>query len=208
MIVVIDNYDSFTYNLVQMLQVLGATVEVHRNDAVNATEVLGMQPAGVVISPGPCGPRESGNTPTIVQHAGTKEIPVLGVCLGHQVIGAVYGATVARAPRPMHGKTTRVQHDSMGVFTNLPDPFDAGLYHSLAVLEETVPNELAVTARSTEGVVMGLRHRELPVEGVQFHPESILTPDGETMLANFLRIATHPTAGWHARKGKPAPESA
>jgi anthranilate synthase/aminodeoxychorismate synthase-like glutamine amidotransferase len=200
MILVIDNYDSFTYNLVQALQVLGATVDVHRNDVVTGSDVLAMRPAGLVVSPGPCGPNESGNTPAIVRDVAAAEIPVLGVCLGHQVIGAVYGAAVERAPQPMHGKTAQVEHDSAGVFTNVPNPVEVGLYHSLAVVEDTIPPELELTAKSANGVVMGVRHRTLPVEGVQFHPESILTPDGETVLANFLRLATHPTAGWHALK--------
>jgi anthranilate synthase/aminodeoxychorismate synthase-like glutamine amidotransferase len=199
-IVVIDNYDSFTYNLVQALATLGAEVRVFRNDDIDEASLIDLAPAGVVISPGPCGPEAAGNAPSIVAELGAREIPVLGVCLGHQVIGAVYGATVDRAPRPMHGKTIRVDHDSQGIFTNVPCPFEVGLYHSLAVVEKTVPPELVVSARSVEGVVMGLRHRELPVEGIQFHPESILTPDGETMLGNFLRLATHPTAGWHAMK--------
>jgi anthranilate synthase/aminodeoxychorismate synthase-like glutamine amidotransferase len=198
MILVIDNYDSFTYNLVDLLAVLGADVVVRRNDVVDADAAMALGPAGVVVSPGPCGPAQAGNAPAIVRRAADREIPVLGVCLGHQIIGHVFGATVARAPRPMHGKTTHVEHDSRGIFTNVPTPFDAGLYHSLAVMEETLPPELSVTARSAEGVVMGIRHRSLPVEGVQFHPESILTPDGETILANFLRLATHPTAGWRA----------
>lgn len=200
MIVVIDNYDSFTYNLVQALASLGGDVKVYRNDEIDAAAVVGMHPAGVVVSPGPCGPNESGNSPSIVMELGARHVPVLGVCLGHQVIGAAYGATIDRAPRPMHGKTARVEHDSRGVFTNVPTPFEAGLYHSLAVMEDTVPATLTISARSAEGVVMGLRHRELPIEGIQFHPESILTPDGELLLGNFLRLATHPTAGWRAMK--------
>ncbi len=200
MILVIDNYDSFTYNLVQMLGALGAEVEVHRNDEITADEVLAMEPAGVVISPGPCGPGEAKNSPDVLRKAGPV-CPVLGVCLGHQIIGAVYGAKVDRAPGPMHGKVSRVEHDSKGVFANVSNPFVAGRYHSLAVIEETLPPELVVTARSGDGVVMGLRHTEHPVEGVQFHPESILTPDGEMILSNFLRVATHPTAGWRARSG-------
>ena len=200
MIVVIDNYDSFTYNLVQGLASLGGDVRVYRNDEVDAAAVVEMCPAGVVISPGPCGPTESGNSPAIVTELGTRDVPVLGVCLGHQVIGAVHGAKVDRAPSPIHGKTVRIEHDSLGVFTNVPTPLEAGLYHSLAVVENTVPPELIVSARSADGVIMGLRHWELPIEGIQFHPESILTPDGETILSNFLRLATHPTAGWRAMK--------
>jgi len=198
-ILVIDNYDSFTYNLVQMLGALGAEVEVHRNDEIDAAGVLARDPAGVVVSPGPCGPGEAANSMEIVEKVGPL-CPLLGVCLGHQVIGAVYGALVQRAPAPMHGKTSLIQHDSLGVFTNVPTPFKAGRYHSLAVVESTLPDELIVSARSDDGVVMGLRHVEHPVEGVQFHPESILTPEGEMILSNFLRLATHPTAGWRARR--------
>ncbi|MGD2153497.1 MAG: aminodeoxychorismate/anthranilate synthase component II [Gemmatimonadales bacterium] len=200
MILVIDNYDSFTYNLVQMLGALGAEVETYRNDEITADEVLAREPAGVVISPGPCGPGEAKNAPDVLRKLGPL-CPALGVCLGHQIIGAVYGAKVDRAPGPMHGKVSRIDHDSKGVFTNVGNPFEAGRYHSLAVVEGTVPPELIVTARSADGVIMGLRHVEHPVEGVQFHPESILTPDGEMILSNFLRLATHPTAGWRARRG-------
>jgi anthranilate synthase component 2 len=198
-ILVIDNYDSFTYNLVQMLGALGADLEVYRNDEITAEEVLAKEPAGVVISPGPCGPAEANNALDVTKRLGPV-CPVLGVCLGHQIIGAVYGATVDRAPAPMHGKVSHIDHDSRGVFMNVSNPLEAGRYHSLAVIEETLPAELVVTARSADGVVMGLRHIEHPVEGVQFHPESILTPDGEMVLANFLRVATHPTAGWRARR--------
>ena len=200
MILVIDNYDSFTFNLVQMLGALGAEVEVFRNDAIRASDVLSMTPAGVVISPGPCGPADAGNAPDILIRCAEADIPVLGVCLGHQILGAAYGATVDRAPAPMHGKTSRIEHDSRGVFTNVPNPFEAGRYHSLVVLEETVPQELTITARSQDGLIMGLRHVSLPLEGVQFHPESILTPEGEMILFNFLRLATHPTAGWKAQR--------
>jgi anthranilate synthase component 2 len=198
MILVVDNYDSFTYNLVDLLATLGAEVLVRRSDAVDADEVERLEPAGIVVSPGPCGPGEARNAPDIVRRAAEREIPVLGVCLGHQIIGHVFGATVARAPRPMHGKTARVNHDSRGVFTNVPAPLEAGLYHSLAILDRTLPPELQVSARSDDGVVMGIRHRTLPIEGVQFHPESVLTPEGETIVSNFLRMATHPTAGWRS----------
>ncbi len=202
MILVLDNYDSFTYNLVQMLGALGADVEVYRNDRITATEVIEKAPAGVVISPGPCGPQEATGAMEIVRQT-APVCPVLGVCLGHQIIGAVYGARIDRAPEPMHGKTSRIEHDSLGVFTNVTSPFEAGRYHSLCVVESTLPSELVVTARSEDGVIMGLRHTEHPLEGVQFHPESILTPEGETVLANFLRIATHPTAGWRALSKQP-----
>ncbi|MFO7769383.1 MAG: aminodeoxychorismate/anthranilate synthase component II [bacterium] len=202
MILVIDNYDSFTYNLVQMLGALGAEVEVSRNDALGASDVLAMSPAGVVISPGPGGPADAENTPDIMKRSAEAGIPVLGVCLGHQVLGAIYGAAVDRGPVPMHGKTSRIEHDGEGVFTNVPNPFEAGRYHSLVVVKETVPEELRITARSGDGLIMGLRHISLPLEGVQFHPESILTPDGEMILFNFLRLATHPTAGWKAMRAK------
>lgn len=200
MILVIDNYDSFTYNLVQMLAGIGADVEVWRSDAVDVAGVTALDPAGVVISPGPCGPAEARNSPAIVRGMAGR-CPVLGVCLGHQVVAHVFGARVERAPAPAHGRTTRVSHDSRGIFTNIPDPFEAGLYHSLAVAEETLPPELEVTARSQDGVVMGLRHKRFPIEGVQFHPESILTEHGEMILSNFLRWCTHPTAGWRAESG-------
>jgi anthranilate synthase/aminodeoxychorismate synthase-like glutamine amidotransferase len=197
-ILVIDNYDSFTYNLVQMLGALGAEVEVHRSDAITADEAVARGPAGVVISPGPCGPAEARNSPAIVRRLATI-CPVLGVCLGHQVIAEVFGGETGRAPEPVHGKLARITHDGRGVFTNVPVPFEAVRYHSLMVIGSSLPPELTVTARSEDGVIMGLRHATLPVEGVQFHPESILTQEGETMLSNFLRLATHPTAGWSAQ---------
>ena len=201
MILVIDNYDSFTYNLVQMLGALGADLEVYRNDVITAEEVAARKPAGVVISPGPCGPRESAGAMDIVRRM-ASDCPVLGVCLGHQIIGEVFGARIERAPAPMHGKTSSIAHDAKGLFTNVSNPFEACRYHSLHVVESGFPDDLVVTARSDDGIVMGLRHAELPLEGIQFHPESILTPDGEMILSNFLRIATHPTAGWKAIREK------
>lgn len=201
MILVIDNYDSFTYNLVQMLGALGAELEVYRNDAITAEEVAARKPAGIVISPGPCGPRESAGAMEIVRRM-ASDCPVLGVCLGHQIIGEIYGARIERAPAPMHGKTSLIEHDAQGLFTNISNPFEACRYHSLHVVESGFPDDLVVTARSDDGIVMGLRHVELPLEGIQFHPESILTPDGEMILSNFLRMATHPTAGWKAIQEK------
>jgi anthranilate synthase component 2 len=205
-ILMLDNYGSFTYNLVQMLGALGAEVEVYRNDEVTAEEVIAREPAGVVISPGPCGPAQAVNALDLVKEVGPT-CPTLGVSLGHQVIAAAYGARIERAPAPMHGKVSRIDHDSRGVFTNVSNPFEAGRYHSLAVVESTLPPELVVTARSGDGVIMGVRHSEHPVEGVQFHPESILTPEGEMILANFLRMATHPTAGWRAGRARVAASS-
>lgn len=201
MILVIDNYDSFTYNLVQMLGALGAELEVYRNDAITAEEVAARKPAGIVISPGPCGPGESAGAMEIVRRM-ASDCPVLGVCLGHQIIGEIYGARIERAPAPMHGKTSLIEHDAQGLFTNISNPFEACRYHSLHVVESGFPDDLVVTARSDDGIVMGLRHVELPLEGIQFHPESILTPDGEMILSNFLRMATHPTAGWKAIQEK------
>jgi anthranilate synthase/aminodeoxychorismate synthase-like glutamine amidotransferase len=199
MILVIDNFDSFTYNLVQLLLGLGAPVEVRRNDAITPGEAEALEPAGVLISPGPCGPREAGSAPEIVRRLAGRT-PLLGVCLGHQIIADVHGARVERAPAPVHGKSARVEHDGRGVFANVPSPFSAIRYHSLCVLEDTLPPELEVSARSEDGVVQGIRHRTLPLEGVQFHPESILSEAGETLLGNFLRECTHPTAGWRARR--------
>lgn len=201
MILVIDNYDSFTYNLVQLLAGLGAHVDVRRSDAVDAAGVVALDPAGIVVSPGPCGPADARNSPAIIREL-AGHCPVLGVCLGHQVIAHVFGARVEPAPAPAHGKTTLVSHDSQGVFTNVPNPFEAGLYHSLAVVQESLPADLVVTAQSDTGVIMGLRHKEMPLEGVQFHPESILTEHGHMILSNFLRWCTHPTAGWRAASGR------
>jgi anthranilate synthase/aminodeoxychorismate synthase-like glutamine amidotransferase len=186
MILVIDNYDSFTYNLVQYLGELGAVLRVVRNDAVSVDEVIAMRPERVVISPGPGTPDDAGISLDVVRRLGATT-PILGVCLGHQSIGQAYGATVARARTQMHGKTSQIRHDDAGVFAGLSNPFTATRYHSLAVLKETVTPELEVTAWSEDGEIMGLRHRHLPVEGVQFHPESILTVEGKKLLANFLK---------------------
>jgi anthranilate synthase/aminodeoxychorismate synthase-like glutamine amidotransferase len=187
MILVIDNYDSFTYNLVQYLGELGATLEVVRNDALDVDAVARLAPERIVISPGPGNPDQAGVSLDVIRRLGPTT-PILGVCLGHQAIGQAFGATVARARVQMHGKTSDIRHDGRGVFTGLPNPFVATRYHSLVVVPDTVPGDLEVTARAEDGEVMGLRHRRYPVEGVQFHPESILTVEGKRLLANFLGI--------------------
>ena len=187
MILVIDNYDSFTYNLVQYLGELGAKPEVVRNDAVDLSGISAMRPERIVISPGPGTPDDAGVSLEVIRGLGSG-IPILGVCLGHQAIGQAFGATVARARRQMHGKTSAVEHDGRGVFRGVPSPFSATRYHSLAVLADTVPEDLEISARADDGEVMGLRHRRWPVEGVQFHPESILTEHGKILLANFLGL--------------------
>ncbi|MGH3903887.1 MAG: aminodeoxychorismate/anthranilate synthase component II [Pseudonocardiaceae bacterium] len=186
-ILVIDNYDSFVYNLVQYLAQLGAECAVRRNDALAAGDVAAAD--AVLISPGPGTPERAGVSMDVVRDCADLGLPLLGVCLGHQAIGAVWGGTVARAPELLHGKTSLVHHDGSGVLAGLPQPFVATRYHSLTVLPETVPDELIVTGRTESGVVMAVRHRELPVYGVQFHPESVLTDGGHRMLANWLRIA-------------------
>ncbi len=185
MLLLIDNYDSFTYNLYQYLAELGAEVVTVRNDKITLEEVADMSPEGIVISPGPGTPRESGISNDVIRHFG-PQLPVLGVCLGHQCIGDVYGARVDRAQEIRHGKTSLVNHHGVGVLAGLPNPFEAIRYHSLVVYPETVPDCLEVTAWTDDGLIMGLRHKEYPVEGVQFHPESILTPVGHDLLRNFL----------------------
>jgi anthranilate synthase/aminodeoxychorismate synthase-like glutamine amidotransferase len=186
MVVVIDNYDSFTYNLVQYLGELGATMTVVRNDEVTVDQIAALHPESVVISPGPGRPEDAGITMDVIRELGER-IPVLGVCLGHQAIGAVFGGSVVRAATPMHGKTSTIEHVGRGVFTGLTGPFLASRYHSLIVADEGLPPVLEVTARTTEdGSIMGLRHRTWPVHGVQFHPESILTGEGRRILRNFL----------------------
>jgi para-aminobenzoate synthetase component 2 len=189
MIVVIDNYDSFTYNLVQYLGELGAQVVVHRNDEISVDEVQAARPEGILISPGPGNPDEAGITLSLLAKlsATTPATPILGVCLGHQAIGQAFGGRVVRANRLMHGRTSPIVHDGSGVFAGLPSPFTATRYHSLIVERETLGPELVVTAWTDEGEIMGLRHQTLPVEGVQFHPESFLTEHGHDMLRNFLR---------------------
>jgi anthranilate synthase/aminodeoxychorismate synthase-like glutamine amidotransferase len=184
-VLLIDNYDSFVYNLVQELGELGAEPAVFRNDAIDMDGIRAAAPDAIVISPGPGRPESAGVSMEVVRtFAG--EIPILGVCLGHQCIGQVYGGRTVSAPTLMHGKTSQIHHDGSGVFAGLPDPFVATRYHSLVIEPASVPDVLEVTARTSDGVVMGLRHRELAVEGVQFHPESILTPSGPNLLANFL----------------------
>jgi anthranilate synthase/aminodeoxychorismate synthase-like glutamine amidotransferase len=185
-VLVIDNYDSFTYNLVQYLGELGAEVRVVRNDAEPLEALVALRPAGVVISPGPGRPENAGVTMDAVRVFGERGTPLLGVCLGHQAIGACFGGRIVRARSLMHGKTSMIEHDGRGVFVGLPSPMEATRYHSLAVEAATCPEILEVTARTSDGEIMGLRHRRLPLEGVQFHPESILTGHGKQLLGNFL----------------------
>lgn len=185
MILVIDNYDSFTYNLVQYLGELGATLEVYRNDKITVNRAEEIAPEGIIISPGPGTPDDAGISLDLLQHLGPK-IPFLGVCLGHQCIGQVYGGRVVSAPSLMHGKTSMIEHDGSELFRDVPNPFEATRYHSLIVEQESLPGCLEVTSRTSDGIIMGLRHREYPVEGVQFHPESILTIEGKKLLGNFL----------------------
>ena len=185
MLLLIDNYDSFTYNLYQYLSELGTSVRVRRNDQITLDEIAAMQPDQIVVSPGPCTPDEAGLSCKIIETFGPS-IPILGVCLGHQAIGQVYGGRVIRAPEPMHGKTTLMYHSGQGVFHDLPVPFEANRYHSLIVERTTLPAELGITAETADGLIMGLRHCAYPVEGVQFHPESIMTPVGKDLLRNFL----------------------
>jgi anthranilate synthase/aminodeoxychorismate synthase-like glutamine amidotransferase len=187
MILVIDNYDSFTYNLVQYLGELGATLQVVRNDALDVDGIARMAPERIVISPGPGNPDQAGVSLDVIRRLGPTT-PILGVCLGHQAIGRAFGATVARARTQMHGKTSDIRHDGRGVFAGLSNPFVATRYHSLVVLRDTVPVDLEITADADDGEVMGLRHRHHPIEGVQFHPESILTVEGKRLLANFLGV--------------------
>jgi anthranilate synthase component 2 len=184
-LLLVDNYDSFTFNLVQYLGELGAEVEVFRNDAIDVAGIRRRRPRGLVISPGPCTPSEAGVTLDAIR-ALAGEIPILGVCLGHQAIGQAFGGRVVRNFRILHGKASPVHHRGRGLFAGLPSPFTAGRYHSLVVERRTLPPALAVTAWTAEGEIMGLRHRRLDVEGVQFHPESVLTPDGKRLLANWL----------------------
>ena len=188
MILVIDNYDSFTYNLVHYLNELGAETLVYRNDALSVDEALGLQPQGVLLSPGPCTPNEAGICLALLE-AAPEDLPILGVCLGHQAIGQAYGGDVIRAKHVMHGKTSPIAHEGKGIFAGLPNPFTATRYHSLSVEKSTLPPVLEVTAWTEDGEIMGFQHRSRPVHGVQFHPESIATEGGHAMLANFLKLA-------------------
>jgi anthranilate synthase component 2 len=189
MILVIDNYDSFTWNLVHYLQELGAEVEVVRNDAIGAGQAISSGAEAFLISPGPCTPNEAGVSLDLVAAAAEAKKPLLGVCLGHQSIGQYFGGRVVRAPQLMHGKTSEIHHDGTGLFEGLPSPFIGTRYHSLIVPEEDLPADLIVNARTPDGTIMGFRHRDLPIHGVQFHPESIATEHGHAMLANFMRAA-------------------
>ncbi len=185
MILIIDNYDSFTYNLYQYCCELGAAVQVVRNDKITLDAIADLAPERIIVSPGPCTPNEAGISLDVIQRFGPT-IPTLGVCLGHQAIGQAFGGHVIRAPKPVHGKTEQIQHAGAGIFAELPNPFTATRYHSLIVERATLPASLEVTAWTNDGLIMGLRHREYPIEGVQFHPESILTTDGKALLQHFL----------------------
>jgi anthranilate synthase component II len=187
MILVVDNYDSFTYNLVQYLGELGAEVKVVRNDEITLAQIEALKPERILVSPGPCSPTEAGISCDVIRHFGSR-LPLFGVCLGHQAIGQVYGGRVVRAGRLMHGKTSPIEHTGQGVLAGMPNPFEAIRYHSLLVERATLPAELELTAWTAEGEIMGVQHRTFPVVGVQFHPESILTQDGKRILQNFLRM--------------------
>ena len=195
MIVLIDNYDSFTFNLVHYLGGLGADVAVHRNDAVSADQVLAMKPEAIVLSPGPCTPTEAGICLDLIAK-GSDSVPILGVCLGHQAIGQAFGGDVVRAPKPVHGKLSDIRHEGQSVFRGINGPFKATRYHSLVVARDTMPDDLQVTAETGDGLVMGLAHKSRPVHGVQFHPESIASEHGHLILKNFLDLA----AAWNADK--------
>ena len=188
MILLIDNYDSFTHNLVHYLGELGEVCDVRRNDALSARDALALEPEAIVLSPGPCSPNEAGICCELIAEAAGR-VPVFGVCLGHQAIGQVFGAEVVRAPAPMHGKVSPILHDGSDVFEGLPSPFAATRYHSLTLRPDSLPDTLVATARTADGVVMGVAHRDLPIYGVQFHPESIASEHGHAILANFLALA-------------------
>ena len=190
MYLLIDNYDSFTYNLFHFLGELGAEVEVRRNDQVTPQEALDMHPQGIVVSPGPCDPDRAGICLELIEKA-AGVVPLLGVCLGHQAVGQAFGGKVVRGPAPMHGKLSAIKHDGGGVFADLPTPLTATRYHSLVVERDSLPDCLALTAETEDGIVMGVQHRELPIYGVQFHPESIASEHGHALLGNFLRLSGH-----------------
>jgi anthranilate synthase/aminodeoxychorismate synthase-like glutamine amidotransferase len=185
MIVLIDNYDSFTYNLVQYLGEMGQELKVFRNDKITPDEVAALNPDRIVISPGPCTPKEAGISVDVIKQFAGK-VPILGVCLGHQSIGYAFGGDIVRAQRLMHGKTSMIHHDGAGVFAGMPNPFEATRYHSLIIRRETIPDCLQITAETDQREIMGVRHKDYPIEGVQFHPESILTQQGKTLLRNFI----------------------
>ena len=187
MILLLDNYDSFTYNLAQYLGELGCEVEVHRNDKISVEEIAKRKPERIVISPGPCTPQEAGISVELVQRLAGR-FPILGVCLGHQAMGAAFGGRIVRAPKLFHGKTSEIHHDGKGVFRKLPEPFTATRYHSLIVERKSLPRELTITAETSDGIIMGMRHRKHKLEGVQFHPESVLTESGKQLLQNFLSL--------------------
>jgi anthranilate synthase/aminodeoxychorismate synthase-like glutamine amidotransferase len=187
MILLLDNYDSFTYNLAQYLGELGCDVEVHRNDKITVEDIVRRKPDRIVISPGPCTPKEAGISVELVLRL-TGKFPILGVCLGHQAIGAAFGGKIIRAPKLFHGKTSSVHHDAIGVFRKLSDPFTATRYHSLIIERKSLPRELTITAETDDGIIMGVRHRRAKLEGVQFHPESVLTTSGKQLLQNFLSL--------------------
>lgn len=188
MLLMIDNYDSFTYNLVQYFGELGCELQVHRNDAISVEQIAALNPSHLCISPGPCSPAEAGVSVEAIQHFAGR-IPILGVCLGHEAIGAAYGGQIVRAQTIMHGKTSALHHKGTDLFTGLPNPYTVVRYHSLAIERSTLPNCLEVTAQTEDGEIMAVRHRELPVYGVQFHPESILTEHGHALLRNFLKLS-------------------
>jgi anthranilate synthase component 2 len=189
MLLLIDNYDSFTYNLFHYFSEIGAAVEVRRNDALSAKDAIAMKPEGIVLSPGPCTPDEAGICLDVIRLAAEKNMPLLGVCLGHQAISQVLGGKVVRAPVPVHGKTDLIHHNGKGIFRNIPNPFTATRYHSLIVERDTLPDAIEITAHNKEGLIMGLQHKQKPIYGVQFHPESIASEHGHALLKNFLQMA-------------------
>ncbi|WP_027259017.1 anthranilate synthase component II [Leisingera aquimarina] len=192
MLLLIDNYDSFTYNLVHYLGELGAEMEVHRNDAINVQEAMAMKPSGILLSPGPCDPDQAGICLALTEAAAETKTPLLGVCLGHQTIGQAFGGKVIRCHEIVHGKMGKMHHKDIGVFNGLPTPFDATRYHSLVVERESFPDSLEITAELEDGTIMGLQHKELPIHGVQFHPESISSEHGHALLKNFLDVMQVP----------------